>query len=173
MSLRIFFKARFWTWRTRSRVTLNFAPNSSRVNVSWQSRPKRIRRMSASRFSSESSMLVRSDLRLRSRTFSNGLMAFSSATISPKVLEPPSALMGASSEVGWTLTDLRCATFSAGRPSSMANSSTDGSRPSSSARAMAARRIREIFSNKWTGKRMIFDWLASARLIACLIHHAP
>jgi hypothetical protein len=38
---------------------------------------------------------------------------------------------------------------------------------------MAVRRILEILSTKCTGSRMVLDWLASARLIDCLIHHEP
>ena len=36
----------------------------------------------------------------------------------------------------------------------------------------AVRRIREIWSTTWMGRRMVLDWLARARLMDCLIHHA-
>ena len=38
--------------------------------------------------------------------------------------------------------------------------------------AMATRRILEILSTMWTGRRMVLDWFARARLMLCLIHQA-
>jgi hypothetical protein len=37
---------------------------------------------------------------------------------------------------------------------------------------MATRRIFEILSTMWTGRRIVLLWLARARLIDCLIHQA-
>ena len=37
---------------------------------------------------------------------------------------------------------------------------------------MAIFLIFEILSTRWTGRRIVLDWLARARLIDCLIHHA-
>jgi len=58
-------------------------------------------------------------------------------------------------------------------PSSSASSSSVGSRPNSSWSFMAVRRILEILSTRWTGSRMVLDWLAKARLMDCLIHQEP
>ena len=66
-----------------------------------------------------------------------------------------------------------CATREAVMPSSPPNSSSVGSRPSSSCKRMAVRRILEILSTRWTGNRMVLDWFARARLMDCLIHHEP
>jgi len=65
-----------------------------------------------------------------------------------------------------------CATFPAVMPSSRPSSSFEGSRPSFSVSSIAVRRIRAILSTMCTGRRMVLDWLASARLIDCLIHQA-
>jgi len=51
--------------------------------------------------------------------------------------------------------------------------SSDGSRPNSSCSRKATRRILEILSTKWTGSRMVLDWLAKARFDDCLIHQEP
>ena len=58
-------------------------------------------------------------------------------------------------------------------PISSANSSSLGSRPKTSCNFMAVRRILAILSTRCTGSRIVLDWLASARLMDCLIHHEP
>src|SRR5581483_4970037 len=65
-----------------------------------------------------------------------------------------------------------CATFCALKPNSSPSSSSVGSRPSTSWSFTAAWRMWNSLSTTWTGRRMVFDWFASARLMACLIHHA-
>jgi hypothetical protein len=83
-----------------------------------------------------------------------------------------SSLMGASSEAGRIETVLSCETLPAAIPISSPSSSSVGSRPSSSLIWSETRRIFEILSTRCTGKRIVFDWFASARLIDCLIHQA-
>ena len=61
---------------------------------------------------------------------------------------PQGTLYGASSEAGRTLTDFKCATLLVGICISIAISSSVGSRPSCSVKAIAVRRILEILSTK-------------------------
>ena len=74
--------------------------------------------------------------------------------------------------MGSRATFLTCLTRLTFQPSCSAISSSVGSRPSSSVSAIAVLRILAILSTRWTGRRMVLDWLAKARLIDCFIHHA-
>ena len=100
----------------------------------------------------------------------SGMTAFSSETSSPNWVDDSSPT-GESSEAGRMAARRMSATLAGGTPSARPSSRLVGSRPSLSSRLSRSRRIREIFSTKCTGSRMILPWLAKPRLIDCLIHH--
>src|SRR2546423_13428321 len=168
---RSFDSAMFCNCRIRSRVTPNFLPTSSSVFGFPPSSPKREKMILRSRSSSTSSNPPTSFRKFLSRSNSNGVWASSSPTISPNSVES-SSLIGASSEAGRIETVFSCETLPLAMPISSPSSSSVGSRPSSSLIWSETRRILEILSTRWTGKRIVLLWFASARLIDCLIHQA-
>ncbi len=54
--------------------------------------------------------------------------------------------------------------------SSAAISAGSGSRPFSRLNSRWTRRMRPSSSTRWTGSRMVRDWSAMERVMACLIH---
>ena len=79
--------------------------------------------------------------------------------------------MGVSSESGLREDSRIRRTFRAGTPVRWASSSGVGSRPISLTRERFTREMRLSVSTMCTGMRIVREWSAMARVIACRIHH--
>ena len=103
-------------------------------------------------------------------TASTGEPTQRSSMRSPRA-DSPSRPTGVSRETGSREMVLSFWTFSTGISIRRPISSFVGVRPSSFSSSRVARRNLFILSFMWTGMRMVRDWSAIARVIACRIHH--
>lgn len=161
----------YCNWRTRSRVIPRAAPTSSRVFERSSLRPKRMMMIWASRSSNRLRIFLTSSMVARVRKPSEGVWADSSPMSSPSsvVSSIPTVVFR---EAGRMEMAFRWATLFIGKRISALSSSFVASRRWISLYSASILRMREIFSTRWTGSRIVLLWLARARLMDCLIHQA-
>ena len=154
----------------RSRVTANDSPTSSSVCSLPSSSPKRNLMIFSSRRVSIFSTDAICSFRLRLMTVSDGDATVLSSIKSPRCASSFSP-MGVSSESVCCATFRSLSTLSTGISRCLAISSEEGSRPSwwTSSRRVRIKLL--IVSLMCTGRRMVRDWSAMARVMAWRIHH--